>query len=404
MKISKDAIIGLVVIISIGILIWGINFLKGLDVFTQDYNYYARYERIDGLKKSSPVTLKGFKIGQINNIQFEPGNLNHLIISFSVDQEYNFPKNSSARIVSSNIMGTKEIKIIPGTSQSHLHPGDTIPGSIEGDLKEQVSMQMLPLKNKAERLMSSLDSVLAVIQYVFDENTRDNLSKSFASIKNTIQYLENTSQNLDTLMTTQKGKMANIFTNIDSITLNLKNHNKHIGNILRNFSSISDTLSQAELGESIKKAHSTLNQASLILTKINNGKGSIGALINNDTLYTNLEEASQNLNILLADLKENPKRYVNFSLVDFGASKQNSKKELSRHKYYYTIHILSSKKPISLKDKRFKDFDKIREIHSGNKYQYTIGQSQSHRKISKLLQRIRKEFPDAYLIKITWGK
>lgn len=323
MKISKEATIGTLVLAAIMIFIWGINFLKGDSIFSTDQLFYAKYERVDGLKKSSPVTLKGFKIGQIKSIQFSDSNINNLIVSFSVSDGFKLPNNTTARIVSSDIMGTKEIQIIPGQSKTVLQAGDTIKGSIEGDLKEQVSMQMLPLKNKAEKLMSSVDSVLTVIQYIFNADARDNISQSLKSIKNTINKLEHTSGSLDTLVSGQRSQMEKILANVESITSNLESNGENISNILTNFSSISDSLKQAEIASTVNNANAALAQVNEIFQQINAGKGSMGALLKNDSLYKHFESASKHLDELLVDLKANPRRYVQISV--FGRKDKKKK-------------------------------------------------------------------------------
>ncbi|WP_372643649.1 MlaD family protein [Ancylomarina sp.] len=325
MKISKEATIGLLVIAAITIFIWGINFLKGNSIFSTDQLFYAKYQRVDGLKKSSPVTLKGFKVGQIQSIKFSESNINDLIVSFSVGDGFKLPNNTTARIISSDIMGTKEIQIIPGNSKTPLLAGDTIKGSIEGDLKEQVSMQMLPLKNKAEKLMSSVDSVLTVIQYIFNADARDNISQSLRSIKNTINKLEHTSSSLDTLVTGQRSHMEKILANVESITGNLESNGKNINNILSNFSSISDSLKQAEITSTINNANAALAQVNEIFQQINSGKGSMGAFLKNDSLYHHMESASKHLDELLVDLKAHPKRYVQLSI--FGRKDKGKKKK-----------------------------------------------------------------------------
>lgn len=325
MKISKEATIGLLVVAAITIFILGINFLKGNSIFSTDQVFYAKYKRVDGLKKSSSVTLRGFKIGQIKSIKFSESNINDLIVSFSVGSKYNLPKNTTARIVSSDIMGTKEIQLLVGNSKKILQPGDTIGGSIEGDLKEQVSMQMLPLKNKAERLMSSVDSVLTVIQYIFNADARDNISQSLVSIKNTINTLKNTSSNLDTLVSGQRSHMEQILANVESITGNLESNGENINNILTNFSSISDSLKQAEIASTVNNANAALAQVNEIFQQINAGKGSMGAFLKNDSLYHHMESASKHLDELLVDLKEHPKRYVQVSVFGRKDKKKDKK-------------------------------------------------------------------------------
>ncbi|WP_320019246.1 MlaD family protein [Labilibaculum manganireducens] len=406
MKFSKDAKIGLVVIGAIVILIWGVNFLKGFNVFSSEQVFYARYERVDGLKKSSSVTLKGYKVGQIKSIKFSSASADHLLVEFAISDQFKLPANSVARIESADIMGTKEIKIIPGKGKTLLQTGDTIKGSIEGDLKEQVSMQMLPLKKKAEKLMSGVDSVLTVIQYIFNENTRDNLTRSFGSIEQTFKKLENASGTLDTIMTGQKSHFENIFANVDSITGNLKDNNKNVSTILSNFSNISDSLSATNIAQTINNAKATLKQTNEILEKINSGKGSMGLLINNDTLYTNLEAASNGLTNLLIDVKNNPKKYMHFSLFDTGktvymdSEKYQKKKDKENH-VYYKVQIMSSASQIPLDDTAFKGHRKIEEIYFNGRYKYTIGETQNYKDIIRQLKKIRDDFPDAFVIKIS---
>ncbi|MDQ1771430.1 MCE family protein [Labilibaculum sp. A4] len=406
MKFSKDAKIGLVVIGAIVILIWGVNFLKGFNVFSSEQVFYARYERVDGLKKSSSVTLKGYKVGQIKSIKFSSASADHLLVEFAISNQFKLPANSVARIESADIMGTKEIKIIPGKGKTLLQTGDTIKGSIEGDLKEQVSMQMLPLKKKAEKLMSGVDSVLTVIQYIFNENTRENLRKSFGSIEQTFKKLENASGTLDTIMTGQKSHFENIFANVDSITGNLKDNNKNVSTILSNFSNISDSLSATDIAQTINNAKATLKQTNEILEKINSGKGSMGLLINNDTLYTNLEAASNGLTNLLIDVKNNPKKYMHFSLFDTGKtvymdSEKSQKKKDKENHVYYKVQIMSSASQIPLDDTVFKGHRKIEEIYFNGKYKYTIGETQNYKDIIRQLKKIRDDFPDAFVIKIS---
>lgn len=405
MKISKDSIIGLVVIGAIAILIWGINFLKGFNMLSSEQSFCAKYERVDGLKKSSPVTLRGYKIGQIKSIQFS-SQADNLIVEFSISDEFQLPKDTEARIVSSDIMGTKEIQLLPGISKLNLSAGDTLLGSMEGDLKEQVSMQMLPLKRKAENLMSSVDSVLTVIQYIFNKDTRENLTRSFSSIEQTFKKLENTSGTLDTIVTGQKTHMENIISNVDSITTNLKENNKNISNILTNFSSISDSLKAVEIAETINNAKLTLKQSNQILEKINSGQGSMGMLINNDTLYMNLEAASNNLTNLLIDLKNNPKKYMHFSLFDTGKTvymnSNKTKKKLDKEKQtHYRVQILSSKSQVDLNDPIFKGYKKIEEVYYNGLYKYTLENTQNYKEIIRKLKRIKADFPDAFIIKIT---
>lgn len=310
--------IGLVLVVAFGIIIWGINFLKGKNFFIKENAFYVIYDRIDGLVESSPVMLNGYKIGQVRDIRFVSDNSGRIIVDFAIRKNIQLRDSTVAKISSIDLMGTKSIEIVQGNSTKFHNSGDTLIASVEQSIKDQVSIQMLPLKVKAEDLMLSLDSVLAVVQYIFNENTRENIANTFISIKKTIQNLEEASIALDTLMQTEKGKLSRIFSNIESITMNLKNNNENINYILKNFSNISDSLSRADIANTINNANKALSDVNTILNRINRGEGTIGQLAKNDTLYFNLEEATYNLNKLLYDMQKNPKKYVHFSLFDFG--------------------------------------------------------------------------------------
>jgi phospholipid/cholesterol/gamma-HCH transport system substrate-binding protein len=311
--------IGIVISAAIFIFFWGINFLKRKDLFKKENKFYGVYHNISGLTVSSAVMLNGFQIGEVSKINFKKGRTDSLVVELLVESKFPIPRNSRAEIFSVDIMGTKGIQILSDKPQNlFAKTGDTLNTSVEGDLKTQVSAQILPLKAKAEELISSFDTVLTNIKLIFNAQTRDNLSRSFSSIRVTLNNLESTTYTLDTLMKTEKSSLKTILGNAASITENLKNNNDKIQNILANFSSLSDTLAKADFAGVIKKADKALADFSKIVAKINAGEGSIGQLVNNDTLYTNLENASYNLSRLLRDLKENPKRYVRFSAFDLG--------------------------------------------------------------------------------------
>ncbi len=309
---------GFLVSFSIFLLIWGIHFLKGKDLFKIENKFYIKYEHVDGLIVSNQVLINGFKVGQVNDIRFESDTSGILIVEILVQDQYKIPKNTIAEIYSADLMGTKSIRLIRSKQPELSLSGDTLIAAIEQDLKEQVNMQILPLKNKAENLISSMDSALTVIRYIFNDNTRHNLQRSFESIKTTIKNLERTTFTLDDLMSNEKSKLEQIFTNIESITANINNSNAEIQNIITNFSNISDSLAKSDILAIINNTEKAVDNINQVVEKINNGEGSIGMLLHNDTLYTHLENASYNLNRLIRDINENPKRYIHFSAIDLG--------------------------------------------------------------------------------------
>jgi len=308
-KISKYTKLGLLVLSSLFILIWGINYLKGIDLLKKSSNYYAVYEKIDGLLESSSVTINGYQVGQVTEIDFMSDYSGRLIVTMSIQGDFKIGKGSTAKIVSSDIMGTKSIKLEIEHSGEYYSPNDTIPGATESDLKEQVSMQVLPLKKKAEELIASFDSALTVVTYVFNQRTRENLTESFENINRTVANIESTSSQLNKMMS--NGKINSIVNNIDSITTSINANSGQITNIIKNLSSISDSLSKLNISPIFDEISSTIAGLNSIVQKLNSTESSAGLLINDPVLYQNLNNLSGSLDLLLKDIRNNPKRYVN---------------------------------------------------------------------------------------------
>ncbi|MEZ5196098.1 MAG: MlaD family protein [Bacteroidales bacterium] len=314
MKLSREFLIGLIVTIALALLYWGINFLKGEDVFTNDRVFVAIYNDVGGLEKANPVSINGFQVGQVRNMSFSSDGSSNIIIEIVIKNPIAIPKNSTAKIVSSDLLGSKAVEIKLGNASELAVSGDTLIAEIEISIKEEVSRQIQPIKNKAENLMQSIDTVLTMLQSVFVSSNTDNLSKSVEHFANSFENLEHTTKTLDAIMTSQEGRLERILANIESITLNLKNNEDNLNNILANFSSLSDTLAKANVAETIAGVNTTMKEIHGITSKINQGEGSLGMLVNNDSLYLELEKTSRELNLLLEDIRLNPKRYVKFSL------------------------------------------------------------------------------------------
>ena len=409
-KISREIKAGVIVIIAIAFFVWGYSFLKGKDLFEKTYSYFAIYDRVDGLMNSAPVYVNGLKVGNVGNISFLSDTNRQIIIELKILKDFFIPKKSIAEIYSADLMGTRAIKIILSNENTFYRPYDTIISSIEADLKTQVSAQVLPLKLKAEDLIKSIDSVMTVVQSIFDRQTRYNISRSIESIRMTVESLEKTSVALDTLVQSEKYALTRIIANIESISENLKNNNELITNIMKNLSNLSDSLQQANIKQTILNANKALYEANLILDKINRGEGSLGMLIQNEQLYKNLESSSRNLDLLLRDLRENPKRYVHFSLFDFGRTVIIEDNEKNRKKYQkeeknnkdsiisYRIQIKSSKKPILPNSIEFKGFKNINETYTEGWYKYTIGNFSDKEEAIKYKNEISNIFPDAFVV------
>ena len=319
MKITREIKIGILFIITFAIVIWGVNFLKSKNLFSSQKVCYAYYPKVDGLVPSNPVYINGIKVGFIQDVEFVSNESSTIKVAIVFSSKLAVPDNSIAKIYSADLMGSKAIQIILGNSKTKLKGGETLKSDIESDLKEEISRQVLPLKLKAEELMSSFDSVLIAVKLVFNSATQQNLSKSFENIKITMENIKNTTYNVDTLVSSQRNRLASIIVNFESISHNIRNNNDKITNIITNFSALSDTLAKANINQTILSANKVLGDMSGIMQKINKGEGSIGMLVNNDALYKKLESSAKNLDLLLEDFRLHPERYVKISV--FGRKK-----------------------------------------------------------------------------------
>lgn len=326
MKIRKEAKIGIVVVLAVVALYTGVNFLKGINVFYKPTMYYGVYEKVNGLQTSNPVVLNGFKIGQVKSVELLDGGRSGLLVTMIVYEDVQIPRDSRAALKSADLLGSMQIDIKLGKSSVMAQSGDTLTPSIEGDLVDEVNAQLRPIKVKAESLISSVDSVIRVIEVILNPESQANLIASFSGIKNAVTSLEQTTFRLDTLIREERMRISAIFQNIENITHTLSHNSDNLTRIIENFAAISDNLAKADVALTINQANEVLSEVKVIVEKINSGEGSMGLLINDDQLYNKLEMAADNLDLLVEDMRVNPNRYVQLSV--FG--KKNKKTELTR--------------------------------------------------------------------------
>jgi len=311
---SKPFIIGFTFILAIVIFVWGFNFLKGRDLFKKQEFLYARYHTVNGLVAAKPIYVNGLQVGQVSRLYFAPDMSGDIIVELVIQSKFPIPKNSIAHIFSADLMGSKSITLILGDSKEAVVSGDTLLTSVEGSLMESVNKQVAPLKAKAEELMGSVDTLLSAFNAVMNDETVNNLSSSLEDIKTTFKNLASTTTQLDNMATVEGNRLSNILSNVDSLIATLNDNREGLSNIINNFESISDSLSKTDIAAVIKKADSSISSLNQILAKINEGQGTAGKLMNNDSLYRELDKSAEELNKLLKDIRENPKRYVKFSL------------------------------------------------------------------------------------------
>lgn len=314
MKYRKEIIIGLVFIAALALFIWGFSFLKGFNLFKEQRVLYAVYDQVSGLSKANPVSINGLKVGQVSDIYFDPSYSGNIIVEITIETKLPIPRNSVALIYSSDLMGSKAIDLKIGTDSILAANGDTLLTRVEASLKEAVNQQIQPLKAKAEELILSIDSVVTVIKEIFNEQARKNLTSSLASVQATFENLESASYNLDQMIAAEKVRFGEIMYNLESITTTIRENEEDIDNIISNFSVISDSLVQADIPRTFANINRVVGDVADIVEKIDKGEGTLGMLVNNESLYRDLQKSAEQLSLLLEDLRVNPKRYVRFSL------------------------------------------------------------------------------------------
>ncbi len=405
MKYSKYVKLGFLIVISLAILFWGLNYLKGNDIFKQNKDYFVLYERIDGLLESNKVTMNGYQIGQVKDISFAPNKSGNLLVTLMIDASFEIPVNSLAQIVSSDIMGTRSVRMILSNENTFYQANDTIPGAIESDLKEQVSLQVLPIKNKAEQLLSTIDSAITVLTVIFNEDARENLSESFENINKTIENAQSITSDLQQIVSAEKGNIQQILINIEDITSFLSSNTKELEKTIKNLSSFSDTLSQISVSPIVTNIAEASNQILSLLEKINSDENTAGLLLNDDELYLTITALSQNLSFLINDIQSNPKRYLQFSAIDFGKEYyMNSEGDVSSKNIIFKVHLISSETKIPSNSKLFEEIGEVEEYYANGAYSYLLGATSSYNEILEIQNLVKRKFPESAIVAFKNGQ
>ncbi len=299
MKLNNELKTGILVVFGIGLFVFGFSYLKSNDIFVSDRTFYAIYSDVEGVVNGTPVTVNGLPVGNIQNISFHDGN--QLIVKFRVENDIKFSVNSVAQIYETGLIGGKALAIIPSNDKGpEAVSNDTLKSSIAPGLTDLVNKKITNLQVKIESMVMSADSVLYKINRVFDDSTRSNLRKSVSDFNLTISDLKETSSIIKSIVQTNKSDVNLTISNVSKISNDL--------------SSISSTLNNGDLDLTFANFKKSSDDLSLILKDINKGQGTISKLISNDSLFNNLNDASKSIDLLLEDIRLNPKRYIHFSV------------------------------------------------------------------------------------------
>ena len=290
MKLSYEIKTAILVLSGIVLFIVGFSYLKSNDVFVSDRVFYAVYDDVEGVSSGTPVTISGFNVGSVQDIKFYK-NTSKLLLKFRVENDFIFSKNSVAQIYETGLIGGKALSVIPKYGEELAKNGDTLKSSIAPGLTELVNDKLSPLQEKIESMVVSADSVLLSLNSVLNNEAKLEIQSSITNFSSTVADLKSSASTLDDMLNTNKDQINNIISNVNETS-----------NELSNLSIVVDNLTQSS--NSIEK----------IVNEISNGDGSLNKLIFEDDLINSLDAASKNINLLIKDLRLNPKRYVHFSL------------------------------------------------------------------------------------------
>jgi len=313
-KKSTILYIGATFVLAVVIFIWGYNYLKGKDIFRNEKVFYARYHKVSGLINANPVLIHGMQVGQVRDIRFTSDHSGDLMVEMVITKAFPIPKNTKARIINATLLGDKSVDLVLGDSHALAKSGDTLRGSVEVTLQEEVNAALAPMKARAETILSNVDSLVASISTLFNEDATKNMKSSIKDIQGTFRNLNAASENLNLMVRDNNLRVSHAIANLDSLSMTLNDKRDDMGKIIHNFKNISDSLSKANFVATIEQTKRTLEKVNLLLAKVNRGEGSLGALMTNDSLYRALNQSTLQLNKLLQDIRENPQRYVKFSL------------------------------------------------------------------------------------------
>ncbi len=301
-KLTKEQRIGLFTILVLTALYFTINYLRGKDLFGSTNIYYGVYENVDGISVSSPVLIQGLKIGTIEQIKYLEKN-KKMLVTMRLKSNYCISDSSVAQIYSTDIMGSKAIRIIPYDSGTFLKEKDTIMTSIDGDLLQTLSQELLPLKDQISSLVVSIKSTFDNINNVLDQNGKDKLTSALANLDRSLADL----QHLTSAIKGKENVITSALDNIDTLTGSLSRSSASLDNGLKNFEQITDSLTKADLAGTVAALKS-------LLTDLKNPEGSIGKLMQSDSLHQSVNSVLKQLESLIGNINENPKKYIKVSV------------------------------------------------------------------------------------------
>ena len=312
MKISNETKVGAITALAITVLVLGFNFLKGKTLFGKSHTLYAKYKNVQGLANSNPVMINGLQVGQVYSITTDK-NMKEILVNINMTKEVNIPTNSVA-LIKSSLLGVTSIDIKLGDANTYIGKNDTIPTAASTGMFSEVLGKVDPVLYQVTKAVTSIDSVLLSVNRILDPSAKNNIASILVNLNRTTASLVASGASLEKLLNMQTGALSKTLDNLSSFTTNLSANNDKINTILSNLDKTSANLAKLELEKTLNTLNSTIGELKSLVGKVNTNSGTLGLLLNDTKLYNNLAATANKLNLLIDDLKTNPKRYVNISV------------------------------------------------------------------------------------------
>jgi|TARA_R110002033_G_scaffold2080_2_gene14919 phospholipid/cholesterol/gamma-HCH transport system substrate-binding protein len=300
LKLTREIKTAILVIASILLFIWGYSFLKGRDLLSSYKKLYVQYDSVEGLSSSAPVTLNGLAIGRITAITINP-KTGKLLVEMQIKSDFPISQSSTATIYEPGLIGGKQISINPNLADSTLAAdGSYLSGTIKQGLTDAVGEKLVPIQAKLDKLLGNADELISGFNKVLDEKAQDDLRKSLAELSLTMQQFHKASISMNNVLDDNKAQVKGVVTNFNKIS--------------KDFASISDSLNKADMGKTVRNLNATLAKVNGLVQNLEAGNGTMGKLLKDDALYTNLTKSTRELELLLQDVRLYPTRYINVSV------------------------------------------------------------------------------------------
>jgi len=308
-KFSKELKAGLIAILAVVGFVVLFQFMKGRSLFTTDNIFYAKYDNVEGLTQSSPVSINGLKVGQVDKItpQTSKDGKIHFIVKITVDDNFEFSRNSNLEIFEPSLMGGKEMRVNLFYGGPTAKDGDTLKGAFKLGMMNSLSSQVGPVKDQLQTVLHRVDSLMVNANQVMNAQNREEIKVLLHNLNRTVGALETTAGSVNRLVGNNDPKLQKV---LDEASLTMKS-----GKVtLDKYGNLAESIDTQKLNATIANLDNTVGQLNKVVSGIDRGEGSLGKVMKDDQLYNNLNAASTNLNSLIEDLKANPKKYVNFSV------------------------------------------------------------------------------------------